>query len=90
MVLLLAVAWAVYIQMNDQAPEVLSEGPAAVREPEENSIAVLPFENMAGNPDDDWFVDGMTADITTDLSQLSGLFVTARNSRSEERRVGKD
>lgn len=44
------------------------------------SIAVLPFENMGGNPEQDYFANGITEDLTTDLSKISGLFVIARNS----------
>ncbi len=47
---------------------------------EKPSIAVLPFSNMSGDPDQEYFSDGMTEDITTDLSKISGLFVIARNS----------
>jgi TolB-like protein/DNA-binding winged helix-turn-helix (wHTH) protein/Flp pilus assembly protein TadD len=44
------------------------------------SIAVLPFANMSGDPKFEYFSDGITEDITTDLSKLSGLLVIARNS----------
>ncbi len=44
------------------------------------SIAVLPFNNMSGDPGQDHFADGMTEDLITDLSKVSGLFVVARNS----------
>jgi adenylate cyclase len=44
------------------------------------SIAVLPFDNMSGDPDQGYFADGITEDIITDLSKVSGLFVIARNS----------
>jgi adenylate cyclase len=48
--------------------------------PDKPSIAVLPFTNMSEDPEQDYFVDGMTEDLITDLSKLSGLFVIARNS----------
>ena len=48
--------------------------------PEKPSIAVLPFDNMSGDPEQEYFVDGITEDIITDLSKISGLFVVARNS----------
>jgi adenylate cyclase len=48
--------------------------------PEKPSIAVLPFDNMSGDPDQEYFVDGMTDDLITALSNISGLFVIARNS----------
>jgi TolB-like protein/lipopolysaccharide biosynthesis regulator YciM len=44
------------------------------------SIAVLPFTNMSSDAEQEYFVDGMTEDVITDLSKLSGLFVIARNS----------
>jgi adenylate cyclase len=44
------------------------------------SIAVLPFGNMSGDPEQDYFSDGITEDLITDLSKVSGLFVVARHS----------
>ncbi len=44
------------------------------------SLAVLPFQNMSGDSEQEYFVDGMTDDLITDLSKISGLFVIARNS----------
>jgi adenylate cyclase len=44
------------------------------------SIAVLPFTNMSGDPEQEYFSDGITEDIITDLSKLSNLLVIARNS----------
>lgn len=44
------------------------------------SIAVLPFINMSGDPEQEYFSDGITEDIVTDLSKISGLFVIGRNS----------
>jgi len=48
--------------------------------PDKPSIAVLPFTNMSGDPEQEYFADGMTEDLITDLSKISGLFVIARNS----------
>ena len=48
--------------------------------PDKPSIAVLPFTNMSGDPDQEFFVDGITEDIITELSRFHDLFVIARNS----------
>ena len=54
-----------------QAPALLPDKP---------SIAVLPFLNMSSDPEQEYFSDGMTEDLITELSRLTGLFVIARNS----------
>jgi len=59
------------------AADMPSVKPAA---PDRPSIAVLPFTNMSGDAEQDYFVDGLTEDIITTLSKLAGLRVTARNS----------
>ncbi len=61
------------------------EEPASVENmafplPDKPSIAVLPFANMSGDPEQEYFVDGMAEDLITDLSKISGLFVISRNS----------
>jgi adenylate cyclase len=48
--------------------------------PDKPSIAVLPFTNMSGDPEQDYFADGMVEDIITALSRFKALFVIARNS----------
>ena len=48
--------------------------------PDKPSIAVLPFENMSGDPEQEYFVDGIAEDIITELSRFRSLFVIARNS----------
>src|SRR3970040_2269258 len=50
------------------------------RDADKPSIAVLPFKNMSGEAEQEYFSDGITEDIITDLSKLSGLLVIARNS----------
>ncbi len=47
------------------------------------SIAILPFENLSSDPDDEYFSQGVADDIATDLSKISGLFVVARNATRE-------
>jgi TolB-like protein len=48
--------------------------------PNQPSIAVLPFQNLSGDPEQEYFADGMVEDITTALSRMRWLFVIARNS----------
>jgi adenylate cyclase len=48
--------------------------------PDKPSIAVLPFDNLSGDPEQGYFTDGITEDIITDLSKVSGLFIISRNS----------
>ncbi len=54
--------------------------PTALPLPDKPSIAVLPFANMSGDPEQEYFADGMTEDIITELSRFRWLFVIARNS----------
>jgi TolB-like protein/class 3 adenylate cyclase/tetratricopeptide (TPR) repeat protein len=63
-------------------PEVSSQsaGQRQLPLPDKPSIAVLPFENMSGDPEQDYFADGMVDDIITALSHFKALFVIARNS----------
>ena len=58
----------------DAAPEAGKPGPPHL------SIVVLPFTNIGGDPEQDYFVDGVTESLTTDLSRIAGSFVIARNT----------
>jgi adenylate cyclase len=65
---------------GSDAGDASSGGPAALELPDKPSIAVLPFSNMSGDPEQDYFADGITEDIITALSRVRWLFVIARNS----------
>jgi adenylate cyclase len=76
-------AWRV--QLTGQTPSGVQSGsavsqPQALPLPDKPSIAVLPFQNMSGDPEQEYFADGMAEDIITALSQFKSLFVIARNS----------
>ncbi|AHK43474.1 MULTISPECIES: adenylate/guanylate cyclase domain-containing protein [Ensifer] len=69
--------WSPDDRTNDPV-KIATEAPPQL--PKKPSIAVLPFDNMSGDPEQGYFADGITEDIITDLSKVSGLFVIARNS----------
>src|SRR5205814_3532798 len=55
-------------------------GTRSLRSAPHLSIVVLPFANFGSDPEQDYFVDGVTESLTTDLSRISGSFVIARNT----------
>jgi TolB-like protein len=76
-------AWRV--RLNGEAAAMASakpsaESPPPLALPDKPSIAVLPFQNMSGDPEQEYFADGMVEDIITALSRFKSLFVIARNS----------
>lgn len=60
--------------------EVVASPATVTKLPDKPSIAVLPFENMSGDSEQEYFSDGIAEDIITDLSKISGMFVISRNS----------
>ncbi|MBT5457854.1 MAG: adenylate/guanylate cyclase domain-containing protein [Rhodospirillaceae bacterium] len=67
----------------DAPPQAISEidkQPASTRAALKPSVAVLPFANMSGDPEQEFFVDGLTEDILTELARRHELFVISRNS----------
>ncbi len=62
------------------APKPSSVEMIPMQKDDEQSIAVLPFENKSGDPEQEYFSDGISEDIITDLSKVPGLLVIARNS----------
>jgi TolB-like protein/class 3 adenylate cyclase len=62
------------------AEEVAPTSPQPLPLPDKPSIAVLPFQNMSGDADQEYFADGMVEEITTVLARIRWLFVIARNS----------
>jgi adenylate cyclase len=68
------------IRVYSISVEHTSTDGAASAGQERPSVAVLPFVNMSGDPEQEYFSDGITEDIITDLSKVSGLFVVARNT----------
>ena len=62
-------------------PSVLNpQSRQALPLPDKPSIVVLPFDNMSGDPEQDYFSNGITEVLTSDLSRISSLFVIARNT----------
>jgi adenylate cyclase len=79
------------------SPSLPSETARPLPVPDRPSIAVLAFQNMSGDPEQEYFSDGITEDIITGLSQNHGIFVIARNSSYtykgqavDVRRIGRE
>ncbi|MGD5682426.1 hypothetical protein QUT02_22480, partial [Xanthomonas citri pv. citri] len=72
----------VQTQLGAVPPELgrLAQAPQALALPDRPAIAVLPFTNMSGDREQDYFSDGISEDIITALSKLRWFFVVARNS----------
>jgi len=79
-VLAIVVGVALWQRPWEPREEPASEANMAFPLPDKPSIAVLPFNNMSDDASQEYFADGMTDDLITDLSKISGLFVIARNS----------
>jgi len=73
-------SWYFYLRSSPPPSKVVSEGTLTSPLPEMPSIAVLPFHNLSDDPKQEYFSDGITNDIITDLSKFSNLFVIASNS----------
>jgi len=74
-------AYGLQILQERDGMELVKAGTTgALALPDKPSIVVLPFENMSGDPDQEYFSDGITDDIITDLSRYGELFVIARHS----------
>ena len=78
--LVFAAGAAYWFMFRTPTIEVASVERMAFPLPDKPSIAVLPFTNMSNDAEQDYFADGMTEDLITDISKLPGLFVIARNS----------
>jgi adenylate cyclase len=72
--------WQLYLRPARAPIEVASKEKMAFPLPDKPSIAVLPFVNMSGDPEQEYFSDGITEDIITNLSKLPRIFVISRNS----------
>ena len=72
------VIWQFYIRHPSMEPASVEKMTYPL--PEKPSIAVLPFDNLSGEPEQEYFCDGITEDLITDISKISGIFVISRNS----------
>jgi adenylate cyclase len=76
----IVVIWRLYLHPTRPLVEVASKEKMAFPLPDKPSIAVLPFVNMSGDKEQEYFSDGITENIITGLSKMPRLFVIARNS----------
>jgi len=77
----LGVLWYLFLPtLSLQNAALVTQTEPMLPLPDKPSIVVLPFVNMSNDPAQEYFSDGLTEDLTTDLSKLSGVFVIARNS----------
>jgi adenylate cyclase len=72
-------AWQIFVDDAAGASQTAASSPSLAL-PDKPSIAVLPFQNMSGDSEQEYFADGMVEDIITALSRFKSLFVIARNS----------
>ena len=72
--------YSLQVGVPAQAKPATQAKPPSAPTPPRLSIVVLPFTNIGGNPDQDYFVDGVAESLTTDLSRISGATVIARNT----------
>jgi len=72
--------WHGYLRPSPTDSEATSQKPSRLQLPAKPSIAILPFKNISGDPTQEYFSDGITEDIITDLSKFHGLFVIASNT----------
>lgn len=68
------------VRIGTEAKAAIVEARKPLPLPDKPSVAVLPFQNMSGDPEQEYFADGMVEDIITALSRFNALFVIARNS----------
>ena len=72
--------WRWPAQITQTTADPVDDGRTTLPLPDKPSIAVLPFDNMSGDAEQEFFADGIAEDIITDLSRIHWLFVIARNS----------
>jgi adenylate cyclase len=75
-----AVIWNIYIRSTPSLKNEVSAGEPLTSLSNKPSIAVLPFTNLSGDPEQEYFSDGITNDIITDLSKFRGLLIIAGNT----------
>lgn len=78
--LVVALLGSIVVWQISSRPGAALDGAATEAERPRLSIAVLPFDNLSGDPEQDYFADALTEDLTVDLSRISGSFVISRST----------
>jgi adenylate cyclase len=77
-------------RLADPSAAALANAPKSLPLPDKPSIAVLPFQNLSGDPEQEYFADGIAEDVLTTLSKIQELLVIARNSSFVFKRQARD
>jgi adenylate cyclase len=83
-------AYRLWVGSSQPANKAIPDSKSPLALPDKPSVAVLPFQNMSGDPEQEYFADGITSDVITELSTASSFFVIAKTSSFQYRDADAD